>query len=74
MKLGNMSKLSITGITFITLGIISGFIQNTYYGYVDADGVLHDSLFLPFSFLFAAIGLIILLIKASSFFAHKLTK
>lgn len=69
-----MSKLSITGIIFITLGIISGFIQNTYYGYIDADGVLHDSLFLPLAFLFAGLGLLILLIKAVIIFAHKLAK
>ena len=69
-----MSKLSITGIIFITLGIISGFIQNTYYGYIDADGVLHDSLFLPLAFLFAGLGLLILLIKAVIIFAHELAK
>jgi|TARA_B110000438_G_scaffold47408_1_gene47693 hypothetical protein len=69
-----MSKLAITGIIFITLGIISGFIQNTYYGYIDADGVLHDSLFLPLAFLFAGLGLLILLIKAVIIFAHKLAK
>jgi hypothetical protein len=59
-----MSKISITGVTFIALGIISGFIQNTYYGYIDADGVLHDSLWLPLAFLFAGIGLFLLLIQA----------
>lgn len=69
-----MSKLLITGIIFIALGIISGFIQNTYYGYIDADGVLHDSLFLPLAFLFAGLGLLILLIKAAIIFAHKLAK
>lgn len=69
-----MSKLLITGIIFIALGIISGFIQNTYYGYIDADGVLHDSLFLPLTSLFAGLGLLILLIKAAMIFAHKLAK
>lgn len=69
-----MSKLSILGIVFITLGIISGFIQNTYYGYIDADGVVHDSLFLPLAFVFAGIGLLILLIKAAILFAHKSAK
>jgi len=64
MKLSNMSKISIIGVTFVALGIISGFIQNTYYGYVDADGVLHDSLFLPLAFLFTGIGLFLLLIQA----------
>ena len=63
MKLNRMSKILIAGVIFIALGIISLCIQKTYYGYVDADGVLHDSLFLPFAFIFAGIGLLLLLIQ-----------
>jgi len=58
----SMSRLTLTGIIFIILGIISLIIQNTFYGYLDADGVLHDSLFLPLTFIFALIGLIIVMI------------
>ena len=47
-----MSKLSIAGVVFISLGIVSGLIQNIFYGYVDSDGILRDSLFLPFAFIF----------------------
>jgi len=57
-----MSKLAIIGFIFIALGIISLVIQNIFYGYVDVDGVLHDSLFLPFTFIFATIGLILTVI------------
>lgn len=67
-----MSKLTITGIIFIALGLISSFIQETYYGYVDANGLVHDSLFLPLTFIFAGIGLLFLLIKVSNFLIHKL--
>ena len=58
-----MSKLLITGITFIILAIASGFIQNIFYGYVDSDGILRDSLFLPFTFIFLGVGMILLILK-----------
>mgnify|MGYP006193357037 CR=1 FL=1 len=57
-----MSKLTVIGFIFLVLGIISLVIQNTFYGYVDVDGVLHDSLFLPFTFIFAAIGLSLIML------------
>ncbi|MBA02371.1 MAG: hypothetical protein CL752_08180 [Chloroflexi bacterium] len=56
-----MSKVTVIGFIFLALGIISLVIQNIFYGYVDTDGVLHDSLFLPFTFIFAAIGLILIM-------------
>ena len=55
-----MSKLSIAGIVFISLSIVSGLIQNIFYGYVDSDGILRDSLFLPLAFIFLGVGLILL--------------
>ncbi len=63
MKLNRMSKILIAGVIFIALGVASLCIQNTYYGYVDADGILHDSLYLPFAFIFMGIGLLLLLIQ-----------
>ncbi len=66
-----MSKLTLLGITFLLLGILSGIIQNTFYGYVDAEGVLRDSLFLPLSFLFIGLGLVLFLVKTVLFFLHR---
>ena len=63
MKLNRMSKIPIAGVIFIALGVASLCIQNTYYGYVDTDGILHDSLYLPFAFIFTGIGLLLLLIQ-----------
>ena len=71
MKLYRMSKILIAGVIFIALGIASLCIQNTYYGYVDADGVLHDSLYLPFAFIFTGIGLLLLLIQGLKKLAAK---
>ena len=71
MKLNRMSKILIAGVIFIALGVASLCIQNTYYGYVDADGVLHDSLYLPFAFIFTGIGLLLLLIQGLKKLAAK---
>lgn len=55
-----MSKLTIAGIIAVILGFVSGYIQNTYYGYVDEQGILHDSIFLPLSFLLITLGVVLL--------------
>ncbi len=36
-----------TGLLLLGVGVISIIIQNTFYGYMDIDGVIHDSLFIP---------------------------
>lgn len=69
-----MSKLAIIGIVFIALGIISGFIQQNYYGYIDAEGVIHDSIFLPLAFILTMIGGLLLLICIVRFVIHKFRK
>ena len=69
-----LSALSITTIAFFLLGLISGVIQNTFYGYIDADGVIHDSLFLPLSAIFILIGVILLIVKLIIFIVRKLRK
>lgn len=48
-----MKKL---GLILFGLGIVSMIIQNTFYGYVDEAGVLHDSLFLPLGVLLIFLG------------------
>jgi hypothetical protein len=47
---------SYLALFFIIAGGVCGFIQNTYYGYVDEEGILHDSLFLPFGVICFIIG------------------
>jgi hypothetical protein len=51
------------GIIFIIIGIISIIIQNTFYGYVDSSGILHDSLFLPLGVFFTIIGVLLFIIS-----------
>jgi len=50
------------GILLCAVGVVSLFIQHTWYGYVDAAGVLHDSIFLP-------IGALTLIAAAITFIA-----
>jgi hypothetical protein len=67
-----LSKMMILGLSLIALGIICNFIQSTYYGHVDSEGVLHDSLFLPLSFIFGFIGALLCSYSAiRSFFTKK---
>jgi len=57
------TTLSLTGVLFIALGVLCAIIQKIFYGWVDANGFVHDSLFLPLTYLFLAIGVILLLIS-----------
>jgi hypothetical protein len=58
-----MSKTTIAAMIFILLGILSGVIQQTFYGYIDTKGVIHDSIFLPLAFICLTIGILFLLIN-----------
>ena len=69
-----MPKLSITGIVFLTLGFVSGLVQQRYYGYMDTEGVIHDSLFLPLAFMLTAIGGLLLLISMVRFVVKRFRK
>ena len=50
------------GVIFLAIGLAFGAIQNRYYGYIDASGVLHDSLFLPLGAIAMVLGGVLLLI------------
>lgn len=41
----------------LLLGVVFMWIQNTFYGYVDENGVLQDSLFLPLGAIAIMLGL-----------------
>lgn len=55
------SNLTLFGIGFFLLGAMCGIAENVFYGWVDSDGVLQESFFLPLSFIFAAIGAVLLI-------------
>ncbi|MGD9652287.1 MAG: DUF3955 domain-containing protein [Candidatus Dadabacteria bacterium] len=58
-----LTRLSLIGIAFIGIGAVCGIIQNVFYGRIDAGGFLHDSIFLPLSYLFLFAGALMLLIS-----------
>ena len=60
-----------TGIILLAIGVISIVIQNTFYGYVDAEGVLHDSVFLPLGAIATILGVGLLLVVAVRYFLRK---
>ena len=59
-------KAGFSGLFFLLIGVISLVIENTYYQYLDENGVLQESFFLPmsvFSFIIGAILIIISIIN-----------
>jgi hypothetical protein len=45
------TKSFMISLFFLVLAVVSFFIQNTFYGYIDKNGILRDSIFLPLSFI-----------------------
>ncbi len=63
MEMKNILKTKsfIVGLFLLLLGVIFFVIQNIFYGYMDENGILHDSFFLPLSIISLFLGGIILL-------------
>ncbi len=59
-------KMLIAGIILLVAGFI-GRIYSANYTFVDANGILHDTAWLPVSALMLLVGLILLLIAAVLF-------
>jgi len=56
------TKLTLFSIGFLLLGVMCGISEQALYGgRLDAEGVLQESFFLPLTFLFLAIGAVLLL-------------
>ena len=65
MKIKN-NKVLILCLVLLVTGIICLVLENHFYQYVDEDGYLRESLFLPigvFSFLLGGIGLVVMLAR-----------
>ena len=54
------TKLRNAGLIAIALAGLSGLAEASFYGGIDANGVLQESFFLPLTFILAALGLILL--------------
>lgn len=62
------------GIILLIIGVASIIIQNTFYGYVDAEGVLHDSLFLPVGSFATILGILLLAVWRITVLLKKVRK
>lgn len=55
----NKNKAMAVSILLITMGVICLFLESTFYGSVDNDGTLQESLFLPLGMLCLLSGIFI---------------
>jgi len=55
-------KTLLTGILLLIIGISFVFFENVFYQYIDENGMLHESLFMPLGALSILLGVLILLI------------
>ena len=61
MKPKLVSKPLVAGLVFLLMGGAFVWLENTFYQYLDEDGVLHESMFLPLGALFILIGIVMLI-------------
>ena len=54
------SKLRTAGFIALALAGLSWLAETAFYGDIDSNGVLHESFFLPLTFILAAIGIVLL--------------
>ena len=62
------SKISWLCFILFAVGIVFGYFENTFYQYIDENGVLIESWFMPLSFMcifLGGIGLLFVAVKAS---------
>ena len=56
------SKIFLASLFLLVLGVTFLFLENTFYQYLDEDGVLHESFFLPLGCLSLISGVLGLLV------------
>jgi len=62
------TKLFIISLCLLATGLISIAIQNNYYNYIDKNGLLVDSIFLPIGSISLVLGIITLLLAFILFY------
>ncbi len=65
------SKITILGTLAIIFGMICLYLENTYYQYVDEEGFLHESFFLPLGVFLIFVGVMTLLVQSIRFLVSK---
>ena len=70
-KLGKVLTIS---LVFLVVGMLFIFFENHFYQFVDEDGVLHESLFLPFGVILLLLGGIGVVLDLAIRFANNVKK
>lgn len=58
------NKMIVTSLLLLFLGAAFLLLENVFYQYIDEDGLLHESFFMPLGFLSIFLGLSFLLVIA----------
>lgn len=67
-------KYLFISLVVIALGAMCIIFENIFYQYVDEDGVLHESLFLPVGVILALLGMAGIVFSLSVLFAKSIKK
>ena len=68
------AKQCVVSLFFLFSGILSLVLENIFYGYIDQNGVLQESLFLPLGTLSFLLGVVGLSASITWFFFKKFKK
>ena len=61
MSIKHKNTMIITSLLLLFLGVTFLLLENIFYQYIDEDGILHESFFMPLGFLSIFLGLTFLL-------------
>ena len=68
------TKLFLASLFFMILGILSLFMENIFYGYIDQNGVLQESFFLPMSSFSFSLGLVAMIFSIIRLYLKRFNK
>ncbi len=68
-----MRALTISAIS-IVVGALCMILENTFYQYIDEEGILHESLFMPIGVLLVSLGLAGLVYSLAKLFVQSKRK
>ena len=61
--IGERNILFWCGLSLVLFGILSFVIEQIFYGYIDEQGVLHETFFLPLTFFLGGLGIVLIVIS-----------
>ena len=74
IKIVTKTKPFLVSLFFLFLGILFLAMENIFYGYIDQDGVLQESFFLPIGTLSLLLGVAGLIVSIIWFYLKRMEK